>query len=128
VRLLLDTNSLVWVSDPKKSKSLGKQAVRQIKSADVIYFSSVSMAELTVKSMMGKIKKVSAKQAIECGLLELHFTSLHAEAISNFQSLVRHDPFDRMLLAQALVEGATFLTSDRALLDLGLPYVVDATE
>lgn len=78
--------------------------------------------------MTGKIEIVDAKKAIKSGLVELDFNANHAEAIPNFQSLARHDPFDRMILAQAQAEGLTLLTADETLLGLGLNFVVDARE
>lgn len=128
MNVLLDTNSLLWASSNKKSHSLGKRAKRVISKADVVYYSSVSIAEISIKSVIGKIKPVAVADVIKHGFVELPLTSEHAEAIANFQSLARHDPFDRMLLAQAYIERLTFLTADRALLGLGLPHVVDVTE
>jgi PIN domain nuclease of toxin-antitoxin system len=60
------------------------------------------------------------------GVKELSFGISHADAIRDFPALSRHDPFDRMLLAQAKVEKITFLTSDNNLLKLQLSYVIDA--
>jgi PIN domain nuclease of toxin-antitoxin system len=130
VKVLLDTNALVWLASPKKSRNIGKQARRIIETSDSVYMSGLSVAELQIKFMAGKSKKMPAlsEAATGHGLLELDFSAKHAEAIASFQSLTRHDPFDRMLLAQAYVEGLTFLTSDQTLLGLGLPYIVDAAQ
>lgn len=59
------------------------------------------------------------------GLTELPFRASHAEEVGRLPALARHDPFDRMLLAQASAEGMRFLTSDAALLGHGLDWVVD---
>ncbi|MDN5805522.1 MAG: hypothetical protein L0H26_13205 [Microlunatus sp.] len=42
-------------------------------------------------------------------------------------ALARHDPFDRMLVAQTRVERSVLVTSDRTLLGLGMPWILDAT-
>lgn len=52
----------------------------------------------------------------------------HAERFGDFHSLARHDPFDRMLLAQALAEDLVFLTADKLLLSMDLKNVVGAAE
>ena len=61
------------------------------------------------------------------GLLSLPFSPEHAAAIHQFPQLARHDPFDRALLAQALVERLTFVTFDRRLLKLGYDWILDPT-
>lgn len=60
------------------------------------------------------------------GLTELPLSGAHAAAVAELPALARHDPFDRLLLAQALVERGRLLTVDRRLLGLGLAWVVDA--
>lgn len=129
MKLLLDTNVLLWLAG-NKTKSLGKEASRIIQKSYIVYFSSVSIAELTIKSMLQKGKYLPRSNEViaTSGLIELEFNIKHAQAISNFPSLVRHDPFDRMLLAQAYAEKLILLTADETLLKLGLDYVIDARE
>ena len=129
MNLLLDTNALFWIAE-SKTKSLGKGALRIIQKSDAVYFSSISIAELTIKSMLkkGKYLPRSTEVIATSGLIELEFDASHAQAIDNFPSLIRHDPFDRMLLAQAFSEGLILLTSDETLLRLGLNYVLDARD
>ena len=50
----------------------------------------------------------------------------HAEGLRGFPELVRHDPFDRLIVSQAAAEGLTLFTADRVLLALGKDFVVDA--
>src|SRR3989338_5078890 len=73
--LLLDTNALVWVSDTKRIKSLAKQAKRLIDNSDLVYFSAISTAELQIKSMLGKFKKLPdiAEATSTGGLTMLEF-------------------------------------------------------
>lgn len=60
------------------------------------------------------------------GFALLDVTAEHAEGLRGFPELVRHDPFDRLIIAQAVTEGLTLITADRVLLDLGRDFVVDA--
>lgn len=60
------------------------------------------------------------------GLAPLPFTEEHATTMERFPELVGHDPFDRMLLAQAYAERIDFLTADRTLLALDHSWIVDA--
>lgn len=126
--MLLDSHSLLWLADDTKNHSLGKNAKRAIENSKIVYFSSVSIAELTIKSMLGKLRLQSSlsEQAIEHGIVQLNLSAQHAAEIRSFPSLTRHDPFDRMLLAQASTENLTFITADTTILALGLPYVLDA--
>lgn len=126
--VLLDTHVLIWLS--QDHSYLGKKSRHILKNAHDIYFSPISIAELEIKSALRKIKVdanlVTHLQA--AGLTELVFTSKHAETISRFPSLLKHDPSDRMLLAQAAAEGLTLMTSDQKLIDLNLNWIIDAHE
>lgn len=62
------------------------------------------------------------------GLRPLPLTSEHARAVEQFPELAGHDPFNRILVAQARSEGLTFLTADRRLLSLGYDWIDDATK
>ena len=62
------------------------------------------------------------------GYQYLDYTCLAGDAITQFSNLIRHDPFDRMLLAQAKAEGLKLMTADRKLLKLGLDFVIDARQ
>ena len=84
--------------------------------------------EATIKQMLGRWQVPDALPArlTDAGLEDLPLTSAHAAAIKRFPELVRHDPFDRLYMAQAHEERATLMTSDRHLLGLGYAWVVDA--
>lgn len=124
--LLLDTNALIWLltDDPR----LGGESRERIGAGDPVYFSSVSVLETTMKTMLGRLSLPDDPGAAApvAGLQELPFSAVHATGLNGFPDLVRHDPFDRMLLAQANVERLDLLTADRALLSLGYPWVLDA--
>ncbi|KRB76235.1 hypothetical protein ASE01_14590 [Nocardioides sp. Root190] len=107
---------------------LGQLARRAITAAPRVFDSAISHAELTIKQMIGRVQLPDdfVSGVREQGLHPLAFTDDHARAVARFDDLARHDPFDRMLLAQADVEHLPFVTADRRLLGLGLPWVHDA--
>lgn len=125
---LLDSNALLWFVSG--SREMGKSAKHQISRAVKLVYSPVSMLELSMKQQVGKLDLdehflTSVKnQEID----ELPFRVNHALEVARFGSLVRHDPFDRMLLAQASFERMSLITADQHLLSLGLPWVVDARQ
>jgi PIN domain nuclease of toxin-antitoxin system len=67
-----------------------------------------------------------SKNITAAGLENLLFDMNHADAITHFPTLSRHDPFDRMLIAQAQVEGFVLLTSDKVLLSLDGSLTTDS--
>jgi PIN domain nuclease of toxin-antitoxin system len=125
--LLLDSQTLLWVLDD--SPRLGKQARATISAATRVHVSAATVWELTIKAMLGKLTVPAhlAKRLSDQGLLMLSVTAEHAEGIRDFPELVRHDPFDRLLVAQARHTGLPLLTSDRVLLGLGRAFILDAT-
>lgn len=124
--VLLDTNALLWLLTG--SPRLGESARATLEGANEVHYSAVAILELSMKEMLGRLpeRRDTLDAVRAAGLTELPFRGTHASAVTNFPELVRHDPFDRMLLAQAQVEGLELLTSDRALQALAYPWVVDA--
>jgi len=112
MRLLLDTHIyLWWIKDDRK---LSKIAGNKIAEADEVYISSASIWEIAIKLKLGKLSVDMNKliQAIhDSRFLELSVTSRHAAAITRLPDIHR-DPFDRMLIAQAISEPLTLLTAD----------------
>lgn len=126
--MLLDTHALLWlVTD---SERLGEHARDRIKRAPRVLYSAVSITEIVIKHMLGRIALPGGDEFPEVfqrsGLVELPFTARHANAMRDEPSLERHDPFDRMLFAQASAEGIDLLTSDRVLLALDRSWLHDA--
>ncbi len=119
MRLLLDTHIFLWVvSDNKK---LGRNARKILSSADEIFISAASVWEIAIKSSAGKIKADAAamSEAIELsGFLELPVYAAHAAMIGQLP-LHHNDPFDRLLLAQAMAESLKLVTVDLQLPSYG---------
>lgn len=124
--ILLDTNAVLWLL--AEDHRLGPATRARLTAGGPVCFSSVSTLEVTMKQMLGRLELPGslAEAAVASGLTEVAFTSRHADALPRFPELVRHDPFDRMLLAQALAEGMDLVTSDATLLALGQEWVIDA--
>lgn len=125
--LLLDSQVLLWILDD--SPRLGAEARNTISSAQGVFVSAATVWELTIKSMLGKLSVPTelSRHLVEQGLAPLSVTAEHAEAIRDFPELARHDPFDRLLVAQADRAGLRLLTADRVLLKIDRDFVVDAT-
>ncbi|HEX4774482.1 MAG TPA: type II toxin-antitoxin system VapC family toxin [Candidatus Saccharimonadales bacterium] len=127
MKLLLDTNVLIWLISSSESRSLGAKAKQVIKAAEMVYVSPVSVLEIRIKALLGKLVAGDIVNDIElAGLKSLDFGMEAADAVRDFPGLSKHDPFDRMLVAQARVEGLSLLTSDSFLLDQGFDFVVSA--
>jgi PIN domain nuclease of toxin-antitoxin system len=122
--LLLDTQALIWwdTNDPR----LGGNARAAIQDATEVYVSAASAWEIVIKTALGKLrtKRRPSNAVAEGGFLELPVTFEHAEAV---RELPPHhsDPFDRLIIAAALIEGCSILTTDLQfrLYDVG---VIDA--
>ncbi len=113
MKVLLDTHVLIWWDAGQKLSSAARKAIQQ---ADDVYVSVASAWEIAIKASLGKISsKRSVSQATaECGFLELPVTFVHAQQVATLPTIHR-DPFDRMLVAQAIVEGLTLVTRDPAI-------------
>jgi PIN domain nuclease of toxin-antitoxin system len=125
--LLLDSQALLWLLDD--NPRLGPQARRAIMSARGVHVSAATVWELTIKTMLGKLTVPNdlSKRLPEQGLELLSVTAEHAEAIREFPELIRHDPFDRLIVAQASCAGLRLLTADHVLLDLRRDFILDAS-
>lgn len=115
MKLLLDTHLLLWAAgQPEK---LSEKAYTLISNPEnQLIFSAASLWEITIKSSLGRSDfhvdaRVLRRALLDNGYIELAITSEHAVAIDNLP-LLHKDPFDRMLVAQSLVEGIILLTSD----------------
>jgi PIN domain nuclease of toxin-antitoxin system len=115
MHVLLDTHLLIWWLNDDACLS---QAARSlIMSADEIYVSSVSIWEAAIKVQLGKLDvdiDLLVKAIASEGFIELPVSVNHAAFILTLPHHHR-DPFDRMLISQALSEPLRFLTADKTL-------------
>ena len=112
MRLLLDTHVLLWsLTEPRRLSPRTRDALQD--SGNEVFASSVSGWEIAVKRALGKLKApVNLEAAVKKqDFIPLNLTFLHAEQAG---ALPPHhgDPFDRMLIAQAQVEGLILVTRD----------------
>lgn len=112
MRLLLDTRVLLWwlADDP----DLGEEARAGVSDSNsAVYVSAATVWEISLKRALGKLEAPSdLSRQIELNRFEpLSMTAAHAHAAG---ALPRHhdDPFDRMLVAQAMIEDMALLTRD----------------
>lgn len=115
MRLLIDTHVyLWWLQDSPK---LSEKARAQIQDATEVYVSSASIWEATIKVSIGKLK-VDVDQLVAeingSGFQELPITAAHAATVAHLPD-IHKDPFDRILIAQAMSEPLRFLTADAIL-------------
>ena len=122
-RYLLDTHLIYWwmTADAR----LGKTAQRLIEKSDVIV-STASVWEMVLKNANGKLplpKGALTEQLEAQGFILLPILPRHIDA-ARYLTCEHADPFDRLLIAQALNESLTLLTRDAAILELGLDGIV----
>ncbi len=114
MNVLLDTNVFIWaVTDNPK---LNLKAKAFIEEASEVYVSAASIWEIAIKSTLGKIDadaEEMAKAIESSGFIELPVSSLHAARVFKLPANnVHKDPFDRLLVAQSMVEPLVLLTAD----------------
>jgi PIN domain nuclease of toxin-antitoxin system len=118
LRLLLDTHVLIWaLIDPDRLSS-SLRSILEDPAQDVL-FSAASLWEVAIKSALGRADfKVDPSEiltaAIQTGFGELPVRSAAALKVATLP-LHHRDPFDRLLIAQALTEPARLYTADAAL-------------
>lgn len=118
MKLLLDTHLLLWLAaTPKK---LSKKARIFIEDQEnELFFSAASIWEVAIKQTLGREDFSADAHLLRRGLLdngysELPILSDHAVAVNSLPD-IHKDPFDRMLIAQATIEGFILLTADAML-------------
>lgn len=124
-RYLLDSHALLWLlTDPARLSGDARTAL--IERPAEVWFSAVSVYELHYKEFIRKLApfpSVLESAAAEAGLLELPISARHAY-LAGALNTPHRDPFDRILVAQALIEGLTLVTRDGAVIGLDAPTLV----
>lgn len=118
MKILIDTHLLLWAAG--QPERLPISARRLISNPhNEILFSPVSLWEITIKNALGREDfrvnpRLLYRALLDNGYVELPVTGKHVVEIDQLPSLHK-DPFDRLLLAQATIEGVTLLTGDAQL-------------
>ena len=115
MRLLLDSHTLIWAADdPAKLSATARAPIRD--AANDRLLSAATIWEIAIKHALGKDMPISAGDAInyfrEAGYEELAVTPRHAAYVENLPPL-HADPFDRILVAQALTVPLRLVTHDK---------------
>ncbi len=115
MKLLLDTHLLLWAAGtPKRLPAAARRLIED--AGNTLLFSAASLWEIAIKRNLGRADFQVDARLLRRGLLdngyeELPVSSEHAVFIDSLPDLHK-DPFDRILIAQATVEGIALLTSD----------------
>ena len=122
MNLLLDTRLLLWAASEPQHLSVKARALL-LDSANQLVFSSASLWEISIKNGLERSDfnadpRRLWRMLLVNGYRELPVTSEHTVALIDLPPLHK-DPFDRILIAQARVEGLTLLTADKAVAKYG---------
>lgn len=115
MKLLLDTHLLLWAAgDPGRLSATATALISEPENE--LFFSAASLWEIAIKHSLGRPDfkvdaRVLRRGLLDNGYSELPIGSEHAVAIGSLPD-IHKDPFDRILVAQATVEGITLLTAD----------------
>jgi PIN domain nuclease of toxin-antitoxin system len=118
VKLLLDTQILLWAAgQPERLSSKARKLLNNPRNE--LLFSAVSLWEIAIKRTLGRADfkaepRPLHRALLDNGYVEVPITSQHAVNIDALP-LLHKDPFDRLLLAQAVSEGLTLVTGDAQL-------------
>lgn len=126
MRYLLDTQILLWASFSSSQLPASALELLQSKRGSLV-FSVATVWEVSIKAALGRSNFKVEPEDLRTGLLahgyaELPVSGKHAVAVRSLRP-IHGDPFDRMLLAQAICEGMTLVTTDRMLAAYGEPVL-----
>ena len=122
MKLLLDTKLLLWAAASPAKLPLPARKLLKDPQNELI-FSAASLWEVAIKSDLGRKDfhvdaRVLRRGLLDNGYQELAISSAHAVAVKGLP-LIHKDPFDRILVAQSMVEGITLLTTDSTIAKYG---------
>ena len=115
MNLLLDTHVLLWAAGASRQLSADARGLIEDPENELVY-SAASIWEVAIKRGLGR-EELSADPRLLCrgllenGYVELPVSGAHAAAVDLLPP-IHKDPFDRILIAQAQIEGLTLLTAD----------------
>jgi len=115
MKLLLDTHVLLWAAGEPDRLSVDTRSMLNDPETE-LFFSAASLWEIVIKNSLGRADfkvnvRILRRALLDNGYNELSINSEHAVATDTLPSIYK-DPFDRILIAQAMVEGIILLTSD----------------
>lgn len=117
MNILLDTHVLIWALE--NNPTLSKAAVNCIvDGCNTVFISAVTVWEIGIKRNMGKLQVPGnlLEEMSRHRFIPLPITLEHAQLAGNLPD-IHKDPFDRMLVAQAMLEKLTLVTRDKLIVD-----------
>ncbi|ATC65141.1 PIN domain nuclease [Nibricoccus aquaticus] len=123
MRLLLDSHVLIWwLENPDRIAKPLRDAISD--PTNDVFFSAASIWELTIKSSLNRLRLPPSFVTLlrHDGLDELEINTSHAQATASLPP-IHGDPFDRMLIAQALTEGLVLATRDATIMRYDVPVI-----
>ena len=123
MRLLLDTNIVLWQQQGRLDR-LGS-ATEALRTAEELLVSVISFVEIGVKAATGKLRMPAGlrQHVLDSGARILNLAPEHGLGIAELP-LHHRDPFDRLLISQARLEGLTIVTADRHFALYDVPVVL----
>jgi PIN domain nuclease of toxin-antitoxin system len=118
MKLLLDTHILLWAAgQPDRLPQEAREMIAEPENE--LFFSAANLWEILIKRGLGRDDfkadaRILRRALLDNGYSELPIASEHVVAIDGLPQ-IHKDPFDRILVAQATVEGITLLTADETL-------------
>jgi PIN domain nuclease of toxin-antitoxin system len=122
MNLLLDTHAVIWFLAGREE--LRADAREAIETADRVYVSAASIWEMATKVARGRLEAPPdfPHRLLDLGMLQLALEWEHARVAGGLP-LHHRDPFDRMLVAQAMVERLTIVTRDEVIRRYPVPVI-----
>jgi PIN domain nuclease of toxin-antitoxin system len=127
MNILLDTCAFLWLTtDAPELSSKAKTVFQEPRNA--VYLSSVSVWEIIVKNQLGKLPLPDAAEEFikrQCEIHYVEYLPLTEKAVFQLAYLPNHhrDPFDKMLICQAIAHDLTILTSDNMIIQYPVPVL-----
>ncbi|MBL8504633.1 MAG: type II toxin-antitoxin system VapC family toxin [Rhodocyclaceae bacterium] len=118
MKLLLDTHLLLWAAgEPRRLPAAARKLINDARNE--LLFSAASLWEIVIKRSLGREDfrvdpRLLRRGLIDNGYAELPVSGEHALAVDSLPTLHK-DPFDRILVAQSIIESVTLLTTDSLL-------------
>jgi PIN domain nuclease of toxin-antitoxin system len=118
MRLLIDTHVFIWaLTDPKKLSAVARAAITSVENE--LHVSAVSFWEIAIKLRSGRLAPIGhepyslVEAAESMGFIPIELTPVEAATQGNLTEDTHFDPFDRMLIWQAIERSLTLVSGDR---------------
>jgi PIN domain nuclease of toxin-antitoxin system len=127
MRVLIDTHALIWFCEGSDSLSTTARAAME-DAGNERYVSHASAWEVAIKLSLGKLRLQGGYHVVFPGVLDANGFALVPPVVAHYQALIslpphHGDPFDRLIIAQAQIEGLTVVTCDAAFAAYGIPLL-----